>query len=112
MPEKMGAYRRLPLGLDTVERTVAPTRLSHSSANWLRIQQADGRDPIVMRAVENVTAVQGVAEVWVYSSKEITEAIYDEIRRLDRERLANRFEDLAAKTDGLRVLAVSPHDDR
>jgi hypothetical protein len=100
------------MGVDTVEKTAISTRLRHSSASWRPIWEAEDRDPVVMQAIETVTAVQGVAEVWVYSSKEITEAIYDEIRRLDRERLANRFEDLAAKTDGLGVLTVSPHDDR
>ena len=45
-----------------------------------------GRDPVVMQAIDNVAASWPVDEHWGYSSRERTQAIYDEIKRLDLAR--------------------------
>jgi len=60
-----------------------------------------------MQAIETVTGGRAGADWWSLGQREITQAIYDEIRRLDRESLANRFEDLAANTDNLGDRAVN-----
>jgi hypothetical protein len=73
------------MGVDTIERladSAQPTNLHARSPHFL---QADGRDPIVMQAIKNVTQRQVGADWWSHRQNEITQAIYDEIRRLDRE---------------------------
>jgi hypothetical protein len=47
----------------------------------------DRSDPIVAQAIRNVTSRQLVGEARGLSRHQITQAIYDEIRRLDRARL-------------------------
>jgi hypothetical protein len=100
------------MGLDTVEKTASSTRLRHSSASWRSISETDDRDPVVMQAIETVTGRHLADGLWSHSQQEITQAIYDEIRRLDRESLPNRFEDPTAKTNCREVCAVSPYGDR
>jgi hypothetical protein len=46
-----------------------------------------GRDPVVMQAIDNVAATWPADEHWGYSSRERTQAIYDEIKRLDLARV-------------------------
>jgi hypothetical protein len=75
------------MGVDTIERLADSTQPTNSHARSPRILQADGRDPIVMQAIKNVTHSQVGADWWSHRQREITQAIYDEIRRLDRERV-------------------------
>jgi hypothetical protein len=75
------------MGVDTIERLVDSAQPTNSHARLSCIQQADGRDPIVMQAIENVTYGQDEPDWWSHRKTEITQAIYDEIRRLDRERV-------------------------
>jgi hypothetical protein len=42
------------------------------------------RDPIVAQAIENVARRHQAEEFWTISPRERTQAIYDEIKRLDR----------------------------
>jgi hypothetical protein len=75
------------MGVDTIERLADSAQPTNSHARSPRILQADGRDPIVMQAIKNVTHSQVGADWWSHRQREITQAIYDEIRRLDRERV-------------------------
>jgi hypothetical protein len=75
------------MGVDTTERAPDSTHPTNSSASRRNFWEADGRDPIVMQAIETVTDGRAGTKNWAYDSKEITQAIYDEIRRLDRERV-------------------------
>lgn len=75
------------MGLDTIERLAESAQPTNSHARSPRILQADGRDGIVMQAIRNVTYSQVGADWWSHRQREITQAIYDEIRRLDRERV-------------------------
>jgi hypothetical protein len=47
----------------------------------------DTCDPVVMKAIKNVTGRKTTELWWEYSLHERTKAIYDEIRRLDGARL-------------------------
>jgi hypothetical protein len=47
----------------------------------------DTCDPVVTNAIKNVTGRKTTELWWEYSLHERTQAIYDEIRRLDGERL-------------------------
>jgi type IV secretory pathway VirJ component len=49
-------------------------------------QTRDRRDVVVLQAITNVTDRQRVDGWWVASPGDRTQAIYDEIRRLDRAR--------------------------
>ena len=75
------------MGADTAERAPESTRPANSSASRHAFWGTDGRDPFVMQAIENVTCGQADADWWSHRQKEITQAIYVEIRRLDRERV-------------------------
>ena len=75
------------MGVDTIERLADSAQPTNSHARSPRILQADSRDPIVMQAIKNVTHSQVEADWWSHRQSEITQAIYDEIRRLDRERV-------------------------
>jgi hypothetical protein len=55
-------------------------------------------DPVVMRAIKNVTGRITTELWWEYSLHERTQAIYDEIRRLDGVRLRGMAEPLAKRT--------------
>jgi hypothetical protein len=44
----------------------------------------DRRDPVVVQAIENVTARQPMEEWWALSPGVRTHVIYDEVRRLDQ----------------------------
>lgn len=46
-----------------------------------------GRDPVVMQAIANVVNRVPVDDWWAMPSHQRTQAIYDEIRRLDKEAL-------------------------
>jgi hypothetical protein len=49
--------------------------------------QTDLRDPVVAQAIKNVTGRHHTEDFWVISPHERTQAIYDEINRLDRARM-------------------------
>jgi hypothetical protein len=51
------------------------------------VLQSDLRDPVVVLAIENVTARYHTEDFWVISPHERTQAVYDEINRLDRDRM-------------------------
>jgi hypothetical protein len=55
-----------------------------SDANSQRPVREVLRDPIVAQAIENVTRRHQAEEFWAISPHERTQAIYDEIKRLDR----------------------------
>jgi hypothetical protein len=40
-----------------------------------------------MQAIENVIGEQQAADTWAFSTRERTQAIYNEIKRLDRARI-------------------------
>jgi hypothetical protein len=75
------------MGVDTIERLADSAQPTNSHARSPHNRQADGRDPIVMLAIENVTCGQADVDWWSHRQTETTRAIYDEIRRLDRERV-------------------------
>jgi hypothetical protein len=75
------------MGLNTLEQTARSARLRNLSARLPRVQHAEGRDPIIMQAIETVTAGQSQVDFLAYGLKDIAQAIYDEIRRLDLERV-------------------------
>ena len=58
----------------------------------------DTCDPVVMKAIKNVTGRKTTELWWEYSLHERTQAIYDEIRRLDGVRLKGMVALLAKKT--------------
>jgi len=43
----------------------------------------DGRDPVVMQAIRNIMEHHSNNEWWALSASQRTQAIYDEIKRLD-----------------------------
>jgi hypothetical protein len=51
------------------------------------VLQSDLRDPVVVLAIENVTARYHTEDFWVISPHERIQSIYDEINRLDRDRM-------------------------
>jgi hypothetical protein len=56
----------------------------------------DRCDPVVMKAIKKVTS-RKTTEWWEYSLHERTQAIYDEIRRLDEVRLKGMAAPLAKR---------------
>jgi hypothetical protein len=56
------------------------------------------RDPVVAQAIKNVADRYQVQDFWVLLPREITKAIYDEIRRLDRARINETVASLEAET--------------
>lgn len=44
----------------------------------------DGRDPVVMQAIQTVLSRVPLDDWWAMPSQQRTQAIYEEIRRLDR----------------------------
>jgi hypothetical protein len=57
-----------------------------------------GHDPIVVLAISNVTGGPPVGKWWGLSSHEQTQAIYDEIKRLDRIGVNQAVAPLKART--------------
>jgi hypothetical protein len=94
------------MGVDTIELLVDSARPTNSHARSSRVLHADGRDPIVMQAIATVTGGRVGIETWTYSSKLITEAIYMEIRRLDREWVV-AVASVGRKNDRLQIEVVT-----
>jgi hypothetical protein len=57
----------------------------------------EGSDPIVAQAIRNVTSEQALMERRGTSPRQITQAIYDEIRRLDRARVNETMSPVSAR---------------
>ena len=53
------------------------------------------RDPVVAQAIENVTGRHQAEDFWAVSPHERTEAIYDEIKRLDLAKVRVSMETVA-----------------
>jgi hypothetical protein len=52
-----------------------------------RALQSESIDPVVAQAIETVTSRFHAEDLWAFSPHERTEAIYDEVKRLDRARM-------------------------
>src|SRR4029077_13117036 len=69
--------------------------ISVSDVNSQRLEDGHAwggfRDPVVAHAIENVTGRHQAEDFWAVSSHETTEAIYDEIRRLDQAKGGGRL---------------------
>jgi hypothetical protein len=63
----------------------AGSNRSGKDSAW-RTLQSDSTDPVVAQAIENVTSRFRAEDFWTFPPHERTQAIYDEIKRLDRTR--------------------------